>query len=50
MKKTTSDTRVDGWIILERVLKKYSVDWIQLAQDRIQWRAFVNTIMNRRVS
>jgi hypothetical protein len=24
--------------------------WIQLAQNRVQWRAFVNTIMNLRVS
>jgi hypothetical protein len=24
-------------------------DWIQLAQDRVQWRACVNTIMNLRV-
>jgi hypothetical protein len=24
-------------------------DWIQLAQDRVQWRVFVNTSMNLRV-
>jgi hypothetical protein len=24
-------------------------NWIQLAQDRVQWRAFVNTAMNLRV-
>jgi hypothetical protein len=24
-------------------------NWIQLAQDRIRWRAFVRTVMNRRV-
>jgi hypothetical protein len=25
-------------------------NWIQLAQGRVQWRAFVNTVMNLRVS
>jgi hypothetical protein len=25
------------------------VNWIQLAQDMVQWRAFVNTVMNLRV-
>jgi hypothetical protein len=24
-------------------------NWIQLAQDRVQWRAFVKTVMNLRV-
>jgi hypothetical protein len=26
------------------------VDWIDLAQDRDQWRGLVNTVMNLRVS
>jgi hypothetical protein len=25
------------------------VNWIRLAQDRVQWRPFVNTVMNLRV-
>jgi hypothetical protein len=25
------------------------VNWIQLAQDRVQWQAFVNMVMNLRV-
>jgi hypothetical protein len=25
------------------------VNWIRLAQDRVQWPAFVNTVMNLRV-
>jgi hypothetical protein len=25
------------------------VNWIQLAQDRVHWRALVNTVMNLRV-
>jgi hypothetical protein len=34
------DLRMIGWD---------GVDWIDLAQDRDQWRALVNTIMNLRV-
>jgi hypothetical protein len=33
-------------------LKEKGIDganWIRLAQDRVQWRAFVNTVMNSRV-
>jgi hypothetical protein len=33
-------------------LREIGIDganWIQLAQDRAQWRAFVNTVMNLRV-
>jgi hypothetical protein len=31
-------------------LREIGIDganWIRLAQDRVQWRAFVNTVMNR---
>jgi hypothetical protein len=34
------DLREIGWV---------GMDWIDLAQDRGQWRALVNTIMNLRV-
>jgi hypothetical protein len=33
-------------------LRELGIDgtnWIQLAQDRVQWRAFVSTVMNGRV-
>jgi hypothetical protein len=33
-------------------LRKIEIDganWIRLAQDRVQWRAFMNTVMNLRV-
>jgi hypothetical protein len=32
-----------------RVIGLDGANWIQLAQDRVQWRAFVNTVMNIRV-
>jgi hypothetical protein len=34
------DLREIGW---------YGMDWIELAQDRGQWRALVSTVMNFRV-
>jgi hypothetical protein len=33
-------------------LREIGIDganWIRLAQDRVQWRGFVNTVMNLRV-
>jgi hypothetical protein len=38
---TKMDVREIGW---------NGVDWIDLAQDWVQWRALVNTVMNLRVS
>jgi hypothetical protein len=37
---------------IKMYLREISIDganWIQLAQGRVQWRAFVNTVMNLRV-
>jgi hypothetical protein len=27
----------------------YGANWIRLAQDRVQWRAFLNTVKNLRI-
>jgi hypothetical protein len=32
-----------------REIRWGAVDWIDMAQDRDQWRALVNTVMNLRV-
>jgi urocanate hydratase len=37
---------IDGRIILKWILKKQVVDWIQLAQDRVQWQALGTMVMN----
>jgi transposase len=38
IRKNLRDMGIDG------------VNWIQLAQDKVQWRDFVSTVMNIRVS
>jgi hypothetical protein len=47
------DPGVDGRIIFKRVLREVGwedMGWIDLTQDRDSWRAFVNAVMNLRVS
>jgi hypothetical protein len=41
------DQDVGGWTILKWILERWDgTDRIDLAQDRDQWRALVDTIMN----
>jgi hypothetical protein len=51
-KKTTRKTR-SRWVgninIDLRVIGWDGMNWIDLAEDRGQWRALVNTVMNLRV-
>jgi hypothetical protein len=38
---------------IKMYLREIGIDgakWVQLAQDRVKWRACVNTVMNLRVS
>jgi hypothetical protein len=46
------DLDVGGRITIKMDLKGIGIDganWIRLAQDRVQWRAFVDIVMNLRV-
>jgi hypothetical protein len=47
----SEDQDVGGWTILNRSYrdKMDGVDWVDLAQNRDQWGALVNTVMNLRV-
>jgi hypothetical protein len=40
---------VDSTKIYLREVRWNGMDWIELAQDRDQWRPLVNTVMNLRV-
>jgi hypothetical protein len=46
------DRGVDGKVILKWVFRKCcgGMDWIDLAQNRNEWQAFVNGVMNNWVS
>ena len=41
------DLGKDGKVLLKRTKQKWdkTVDWINFAQDRNMWRAFVDTVM-----
>jgi hypothetical protein len=47
------DQDVGGWTILKWILERWmgwsGVDWIDMAQDRDQWTALLNTVLNLRV-
>jgi hypothetical protein len=45
------DQDVGGWITVQWILERgwVGMHWIDLAQDRDQWRTLVNTIINIRV-
>jgi hypothetical protein len=45
----TPRRRWEGNIMTLREIRWEGVDRFPLAQDRVRWRAFVNTVMNLRV-
>jgi hypothetical protein len=52
VRKHLEESGVDGRIILRWIFRKCVVgdmDWIDLAEDRDMWRAFVNAVTKLRV-
>ena len=47
-RKPEGSSGIDGGIILKSVFEKTvrSMNWINLAQDRDRWQAFVNAVIN----
>jgi hypothetical protein len=43
-RRCEDNIKVDLWKIVI-----YGSNWIQLVQDRVHWRAFLNMVMNLRV-
>jgi hypothetical protein len=51
-KRPTGRTRSGGKENIKMDLREIGIDganWIRLAQDRVQWRALVDTVINLRV-
>jgi hypothetical protein len=46
------DPGVEGRIILKWIFERLDggIDWIDVAQDRVMWRALVNAVMNLRIT
>jgi hypothetical protein len=43
------DPGIDGRIMLRWILRKWDMDWTELAHDRDRWRSLVNAVMNLQV-
>jgi hypothetical protein len=40
------DQEIGGWVILKWILGRGDMNWIDLSQDRGQWRALTNMVMD----